>query len=103
MNTTPIHPAQARNSRLPTVSLLVATAAAGLATISLVVAADADVTTNVPETVTAEQDIGHAPATAGPVEIDRNDARPSTDPPRAGPNRRRGDGCYVSPTGAVLC
>jgi hypothetical protein len=103
MNTAPINPAQTRNSRLPTLSLLVATAAVGLATISLAVAANAEVTTNVPEVVPAERVVGHAPATAGPVELDRNDARPSTDRSPAAPNRRRGDGCYVSPTGAILC
>jgi hypothetical protein len=79
-----IHPSERNHSRLPTISLLVATAAAGLAIASLAVAADDDdVTTVLPEVVPAEQDVDQAPAT-----------------PRI---QALGDGCYETAIGSVLC
>ena len=102
MNTALIHPAQDHHSRLPTISLLVATAAAGLAVVSLAVAIDDDVTTIVPEVVPVEVDDSPAPATPGRVEIVPADES-SIDRSPGGRIRPRGDGCYVSPTGAILC
>ena len=83
MSTSVIHPTEGTHSRLPTISLLVATAAAGLAMAALAVAVDDDVTTVVPEVVPAEQDVDQAPAT-----------------PRI---QARGDGCYETAAGSILC
>jgi hypothetical protein len=83
MNTSVIHRAQGSRSRLPIVSLAVATAAAGLAMASLAVAVNDDGTTPLPEIVPAEQDGDQAPAT-----------------PRI---QARGDGCYETAIGSVLC
>jgi hypothetical protein len=97
-----IHPAEGNHSRLPTISLLVATAAAGLAMASLVVAADDDVTTLVPEVVPAEQDVDQAPATPRHVEHDEID-EPATDRFPAERIRPLGDGCYETAIGSVIC
>jgi hypothetical protein len=94
MNTALIHPAHDHHSRLPTISLLVAIAAAGLAVVSLAVAVNDDVTTIVPEVVPVEQGVDPAQATPRQSSIDRSPGARI---------RQRGDGCYVTPTGAVLC
>ena len=102
MNTALIHPAQDHHSRLPAISLLVATAAAGLAVVSLAVAVNDDVTTIVPEVVPVEQGVDPAPATPRRDEIVPADES-SIDRSAGARIRPRDDGCYVTPTGAVLC